>query len=129
MRRTVVWAGAAVALSSCAGVATGGGGSQGGDPDEINAAEIGTYPYDDTYQIVQSARPAWLRPRIAGTFSTGGPVLPEIFVDGTWFGPIETLSRVRSATIERIEFIGATDATTLYGTGYMGGVIHVYTRR
>jgi hypothetical protein len=125
-----LWAAAAgLALSSCAGAATGGAGNQGGNPDEISATEIATYPYEDTYQIVQSARPAWLRPRIAGTFSSGGPVLPEVFVDGTWFGPIDTLSRIRSASIERIEFIGATDATTLYGTGYMGGVIHVYTRR
>ncbi len=34
-----------------------------------------------------------------------------------------------SNVIERIEYLSALDATTFYGTGHMGGIIHVFTRR
>jgi outer membrane cobalamin receptor len=54
--------------------------------------------------------------------------MPEVFIDGSYYGPIDSLRNIPTTSVDNIEFIGASDATTLYGTGYMGGVIHVHSR-
>jgi hypothetical protein len=56
------------------------------------------------------------------------PVHAEVFVDEMHFGDINSLSRVSSINIETIQYLSATDATTRYGTGYMGGIIRINTR-
>jgi len=116
-----------VVIAGCA-TGAGGGGGGGRNPDVITAEEVASRVDSDGYELVQSVRPGWLRPRTTGTFSSQGPVMPEVFIDGSYYGPIDALRNVPTTSIDSIEFIGASDATTLYGTGYMGGVIHVHTR-
>jgi hypothetical protein len=41
---------------------------------------------------------------------------------------VEALRVVRITETEQIRFISATDATTRWGTGHMGGVIEVILR-
>jgi hypothetical protein len=106
----------------------GGGGGGGGNPDLITPEQIATRTDGNAEELIQSLRPGWLRARTAGTFQSQGPILPEVFLDGTYYGPIVTLRNIPTSSIDNIEFIGASDATTLYGTGYMGGVIHVHSR-
>ncbi len=130
----VVLLGVMVGTTACGAprqlnAAPGEGGSR---PQNITREEIASLSEGDAFSIIQQRRALWLRPRIVGTFRTdasGRAVYPEIFVDGLWYGPFRTLRDFRSVDIERIEFISALDATTLYGTGYMGGIIRVVIRR
>ena len=107
------------------GAAPGAGESSSGN---ITRDEIASLAEGDAFEIVQQLRSLWLRPRIVGTVG-GGAVYPEIFRDDLRYGPFRSLRDFRSSEIERIELIGALDATTRYGTGYMGGIIRVVLRR
>jgi hypothetical protein len=49
-------------------------------------------------------------------------------VDRARFGELDVLRNIAVQDVESIRFIPARDATTLYGTGYGGGVIEVTTR-
>lgn len=112
------------------GCATGGGSSSeraSSGSDRITREEILLVGNVGADQVVQSLRPRWLRPRRGGGFS--GPSLPEVFVDGRHFGPLTSLYQVSSANIQSMELLGAADATTLYGTGYPGGIISITTIR
>ena len=61
--------------------------------------------------------------------SGSGTIYPEVFQNDLAYGPIESLRDFGVVEIERMEFIDALDATTLYGIGYMAGIIRVVTRR
>jgi hypothetical protein len=50
-------------------------------------------------------------------------------VDGTVRGELDELRRFNTYNIETMRYLSASDATTKYGTGYMGGVIEVTTIR
>lgn len=77
--------------------------------------------------VVRRLRPNWLNPRNNGTF-TAPAQLPYVFVDGVRFGALDSLNQVAAEQVQELRFQSAMDATTLYGTGYMGGIIHVTTR-
>ena len=127
----LVWAGAFAILTGCA---TSGPPREAvtaarGSPDVITFEEAQASAQPEALSIVESLRPRWLRSRTAGTLASRDPVFPEAFVDGTWLGPYEDLRRIQVQSIDRIEFIDASDAATRYGINFVGGVIHVYTRR
>lgn len=111
-------------------------------PNEITKEEIASIPENDAFEIIRVLRPRWLRPRNSGTINSlreaqsgflgipgSGTIYPEVFQNDLAYGPIGTLRDFGVVEIDRIEFIDALDATTLYGIGYMGGIIRVVTRR
>lgn len=112
------------------GCASGGGAGAGAPPsasERLAREEIALIGDTSAEQVVRTLRPRWLQARRGVGF--GGPSLPEVFVDGLHLGPLSTLRQISSRDIESMELIGAADATTLYGTGYAGGVISVRTIR
>ncbi|HET9948395.1 MAG TPA: hypothetical protein VFQ22_05715 [Longimicrobiales bacterium] len=119
-----------LSLGLVAGCASGGtGGGAGGDPDLITRDEIMQQPQGTAFTVIQRLRPRWLRPRTQGTLGNPQPAYAEVFVDSQHFGPIDSLGQIAISDIESIEFIDATNATTRYGTGYVGGIIRVNTMR
>ena len=69
-------------------------------------------------EVVRRLRPAWLLAR-------GNPV---VYVDNVRRpGGVDALFNVPVGQIRLLEFIGAADATTRWGTGHTGGVIQVLT--
>lgn len=84
-------------------------------------------PDGTAFQVVQRFKSQWLRPRGQGTPTNPGPEFPQVFIDEMYYGDIDSLSRFNSTNIDNIQFISATDATTRYGTGYMGGIIRINT--
>jgi hypothetical protein len=111
-----------VVLAACAS-GGGGGGSGGGDRNRIGTEELSELTGFDAYDAVQRLRPQWLRARGGDTSD-----LPATFVDGRHFGDVTQLRAFNTADILAIRFLSAADATTLYGTGYPGGVIEIQTR-
>ena len=115
------------ALFAAACSSTGGGGGSG-NPDLITLEQIEALPEGTAFSVVQRYRSSWLRARTQATFGNPTPAYAEVFLDEMRFGDINSLGRINSSSIESIEYISATDATTRYGTGYMGGIIRINTR-
>ncbi|HUF76133.1 MAG TPA: hypothetical protein VMM35_07630 [Longimicrobiales bacterium] len=115
-------------LLAAACSSTGGPSSGGGSANLITREQIEMLPEGTAYTVIQRFRSGWLRPRTQATFGNAEPAYAEVFVDELRYGDISSLSRINSSQIETIEYISATDATTRYGTGYMGGIIRVNTR-
>jgi hypothetical protein len=136
MRARVVLAAAAALMTlSCA---TTGSGSNGLRPksrtqDIIAEAEITASASEaaNALQIIEKLRPQMLRSRGVGspTDVTGESARPKVYVDNVAYGDIGTLTNVTANQIKEIQFINSRDATTKWGTGHMGGVILVTTRR
>ena len=117
----------------------------GASMDMIRREEIAAFPDRDAMEIVRRLRPGWLRPRTQATVSSAlatasaldgsagaipdPAIYPEVFEGHLHYGPAESLRAFRSNEIERLERVSAIDATTLYGTGYLAGIIRVVTRR
>lgn len=136
MRRTTVWTVALFLAGGLACASTGSGGGGGGSG-AITAQQMREMQsrYDNMYDLIESARPTWLRSR--GTTSFGNPDsdpdapdpgLPAVFVDGVEQGRPEALRRIDPSDVAEAEYMSASDATTRYGTGYPGGIIRISTR-
>ena len=106
----------------------------------ITQAEIaGGGQFSNALEIVQSLRPAMLRPRAAtlttangslGMMSNGASSVSVIvFLDQARYGESNTLATIAANTVKEIRFISAADATTQWGTGYSSGVIQVITKK
>ena len=135
MRARMVLAALAASLSmACASSgATAGGRSPRTDRDLIMEAEITTRASDaaNALQIIQKLRPQMLTGRGLASPSdvTGETARPKVYVDNIAYGDVSTLENVLASQISAIRFINARDATTQWGTGHMGGVILVVTKR
>ena len=79
------------------------------------------------YEAVETLNPRWLQPR--GGSPQYGPSYARVVVDGTVRRELADLYRMSTNNIETMRYLSASDATTRYGTGYIGGVIEVTTRR
>jgi hypothetical protein len=109
-------------LTACASGGSGGGGSTGGNRNLIVAAELEGIT-GNAYDAVLRLRPRWLQAR-SGQASD----LPATFVDGSHRGDYQQLTGIAVTNIESIRYLSAGDATTMFGTGYPGGIIEVRTR-
>jgi hypothetical protein len=121
-----VWLLVPLLLTACAG--TGERGASGSrdviTQEQLQGADFQSYT---AFEAIQRLRPTWLRPR--GTTMTGVRPYAEVIVDGTPYGGLEILRSIRVGDVGEIRYLSAVDATTLYGTGYVGGAIEVSTRR
>ena|SRR5688572_22457493 len=103
------------------------------NPDLIDQGEISARASEapNALQIIQKLRPQMLTGRGLGspTDATGETSRPRVYVDNISYGDLSTLSNVNASQISEIRFINSRDATTMWGTGHMGGVILVTTKR
>ncbi len=116
-----------VGVTACGPARNLPGGRSSSDP--ITRSQLLSVPDDSAFGIVRLLRPRWLRPRIQATPGNPAPIYPVVYVDHLPYGSLESLYGLPSNVIERIEYLSALDATTFYGTGHMGGIIRVVTRR
>jgi hypothetical protein len=54
---------------------------------------------------------------------------PTVYVDGQPYGAIASLRTIPASQVATIRLYRSSEATTKFGTGNMGGVIAVTTRR
>jgi hypothetical protein len=121
-----------VLLGTAACASSGGGGGSGSNPDEITREDILANPsYTNAFDLISSIRSRWLRASRGqgASFSSGGATQePIVMLDGVRYGEIGSLRMINLNLVIRMRYLSATDATTLYGTGYVGGAIQVFTR-
>ena len=101
-------------------------------PNEISRAEIvarGTNAHH-AMGLIRRLRPAWLRSRGSNSFTVPGAMYPVVYVDEMRReGGPRALYQIPTSEIQRLEFIGPSDATTRWGTGHQSGVIWIVTGR
>jgi hypothetical protein len=141
MRARVMVAALAAVVSFGGGCSSSGGGGTstaarpGGSrqQDVISESEITSRATDasNALQIVQKLRPQMLRSRglVSPNDMTGEASMPKVYVDNVSYGSIESLANINAAQVKEIKFIKGPDATTTWGTGHMGGVILVTTKK
>lgn len=94
----------------------------------IGQDEVAELAVANAYEVVETLRPQWLRPR--GDLSITSPEqrYPLVYMNGMRLGRLEVLCDIHVADVRRIEWIAPRDATTRFGTGHAGGIIRVITR-
>lgn len=123
----------AISIAACGGGAASGPANASDAPANAEA-ETRSYPRNrisrveilergdnanTAMEVVRRLRPAWLLSRGAD---------PVVYVDNVRRpGGVDALFSVPVGQIRLLEFIGAADATTRWGTGHTGGVIQVVT--
>jgi hypothetical protein len=115
----------ALILGACAAT-----GERRSSPGAIGYQTIseGSYANLTAHEIINHLRPEWLRPRGAVSLQSPNASYPVVYVNGTRYGPLDSLRQLPSDSIRQIEYMGASDATTRFGTGHPGGVIMITTR-
>jgi hypothetical protein len=99
-----------------------------GSRDVLTAEEISRASGMTAYDVVQQLRPQFLRIRTGRSTQGSGEAEPVIYVDNIRSGGLAALRNIRAESVEEIRYIGASDATTRFGTGHMAGAILVRLR-
>lgn len=73
----------------------------------------------DALDVISQSRPTWLR-------SKG--IEPSVYMNGIQMGDLSALRSISINIIKDIKFLTPSEATTMYGTNNMGGVIEIRTR-
>jgi hypothetical protein len=68
---------------------------------------------------VEIARPIWLRRK---------GIDPSIYMNGILMGGLDQLDNISINSVKEIKFLPSAEATTMYGTNNMGGVIEIKSR-
>ena len=124
MVRQAAFVGVALLAIACGGVGSGPSPSRY----VITLDEIQRTPASNAHQLVHTLRPTWLTAR--GQYSARhGRVLPVVYLDNVRLGELSALGTIPVETVQEIRFITGTEATTRWGTGVAGGVIHVITKK
>ena len=94
----------------------------------ITAEEVTASTARDAYEAVQLLRPEWFIPRGVTSIRAPQATVPVAYLEGSKLGDIENLHNIPAMDIAEIRFVNSRDATTLYGTGHVGGAIVVKTK-
>lgn len=96
----------------------------------LTAADLSGVTELNALDAIRRLRPNWLRSRATPTpaaFASGG-VLPALRVDNSERSSLDELQSMPVRDVQEIRFMSASDATTMYGTGYTNGLILVRTK-
>jgi hypothetical protein len=98
------------------------------DSTSITAEEIEASHEANAYEAVSKLRPAFLRSRGRTTLNTGASEYPSVFVDGQFYGDLNSLRTIISPQVKLIHYYNGPDAVTKFGMLYGSGAIEVTTR-
>lgn len=82
----------------------------------------------NAYELLSQLRPEYLRNRGALSIKNNVQATAVVYVDGTKYGDLESLRNVNAEHIFRVDYLGASDATTRFGTDHAGGAILISTK-
>ena len=93
--------------------------------DLISAEEIAALNVATAFDVVRQLRPEFLRTRGTMSLREAGGEYAVVYMNGMRLGGPDQLHQIRASDVHTIRYIGASDATTRWGTGHTGGVIEV----
>jgi hypothetical protein len=108
------------------------GGSSGarGDSQIITEDEVEASRATTAYEVIQKLRANFLTYRGETSFDRSkSQPYPTVYIDGQEYGQISSLRNIPASQVATIRLYRSWEATTQFGTGNMGGVIAVTTRR
>ncbi len=79
------------------------------------------------YDALQQIRPEFLRTRGISSIQNPKADIPRVFVDNVEMGDVEFLKTLNIADVAEVQHLSAEQATTRWGTGYVGGALLVLT--
>ncbi|HKV49570.1 MAG TPA: hypothetical protein VJO52_00075 [Gemmatimonadaceae bacterium] len=91
----------------------------------ITSTELRTVDDRDAYTAIALLRPSLLKNRGYTSILLDTPDQPEVFIDGMYYGPFDTLRQLPVHELEEIRFLNVGDATLRYGTGHPAGIIDI----
>lgn len=94
----------------------------------ITAEEIAASTARDAFDAIQLLRPEWLVPRGIASPTNPRSTIPTAYINNSRLGDIENLRGINTLSIAEIRLLSPHDATTLLGTGHVGGAIMVKTK-
>lgn len=101
--------------------------------DVLTSEEIATTKAQNAYDAISLKRPFFLKsrgPRSLSSAPVGQTVeYPVVYVDGMYYGEIESLRDMTVDHIKEIDYLDFNAATVRFGTGHSGGIILVLTKR
>ena len=98
------------------------------DSTTITAEEIVASHEANAFEVVSKLRPQFLRSRGRTTITTGASEFPSVFVDGQYYGDLNSLRTIIAPQIKVIHYYNGPDAVTKFGMLYGSGAIEVTTR-
>ena len=118
---------AALGTATCLG--TSPAGRQTRDRRVITRAEIEAAQLPSAYEVIKRYRSDFLRSRGRTSLTQQSAPYAAVFLDDIEFGSIDSLRDIPADQINEIRFYESTEAQTKYGSGRMGGVIAISSRR
>jgi glutaredoxin-related protein len=96
----------------------------------LTAEEISKTTALTAYDAIQIRRPAFLAgaQRRALRDADQPDTRPVVYVNGVFYGEVESLRDILVREIKEIRFLEANDATRVLGSAHVGGVILVTTK-
>ncbi len=126
MIRRILCVSLLVAVAGCSTASSGSRSLQARNV--ITAEEVQELNVSSAYEAIQHLRPHFLQTRGQASIQDPSAGVPVVYVNGVRYGSPGTLQGIRAVDVEEIRYLSASDATTRYGTGHVGGVIEVRTR-
>lgn len=123
---------ACLSLAVAAGCATNPG---AGRPEAGNSrlvlteADLAPMKTQSIYEAIHKLRGEFFTYRGETSLdATRSKPYPDVYVNGTLYGDLETLRNIPASDVSRVQLLRAWEATTRYGTGHPSGVIEVTTK-
>jgi outer membrane cobalamin receptor len=114
-----------LAVAACTHAAQIGG----ADSNLITRREIESSGSVTAYDAVQKLRGTFLSDRGKTTILGASSSTPVVFLDGIRYGELQSLRNIAASHVATIRLYRAWEAQQKFGTGQMGGVIEVTTRK
>lgn len=113
------------ALTAGCSASLPGAGQERPDQQWIAREQIAEPRFSSAYDVVRALRGTWLNPR--GAASIRSRVEVQVYLDGVHLGGVDMLKGISTPTIQYMQYINGTDATTRWGIGHGRGVIFIGT--
>lgn len=106
--------GLALLLTVGACASGSGGGGSGGSSNALTGERLIETRQGNLHDAIQSLRPRWLRARGAATLTGRSEV--QVFLNGSPYGGIGSLSSIPLDAVRDVRFMSASEAGSRYGT-------------
>ena len=87
---------------------------------------VGTQ-YTNLFDVIQSLRSNWLRPRTSGDFNK--PDVLQVYLDNQRVGGVEELRNIAPLTVLSVRYYDPIAASSRWGLNHGGGAIYVLTAK
>lgn len=96
----------------------------------LTADEISRTSALTAYEAIRIRRPAYLRMKGPKTTdpATRSTMYPAVYLNGVYYGDVESLKSLYVSDIRDISYIDPQEATIMFGSGHVAGVIMVNTK-